>query len=266
MRLAKLTQVREENKLKDIVGVIHLPINAYDFDVNVLENWLVRNVEEYQKGGITSVMIQDQVIESLASIETISRVSILCGIVRKKFPTLKLGLILDSNDCEAAIKIALMCNFDFVRLKVFVGAMVKNTGIVQGCAAKNYRLINSVNGKIEIYADIYDKTGTPLGEISYLEACKFAIRMGATKLILTGKNIDETLLIIKEVTNNIKAPIYVGGGVHEDNISKVISHASGFIISSSFLVDGKEDEWCSKKIKDFLSVIKSIDNNSKTYE
>ena len=239
--------------MKDVIGVIHLPINAYDYKLSILEEWLLKNVAAHVNGGIKKILLQDQVIERKASIETIGRITALSYIAKRKFPDIDFGLILDSNDCEAAIKIALISNLQFVRIKVFVGAMVKNLGIIEGCVFDNYQLINSTKGKLEIYADVYDKTGTPLGNISYSDACKYAIKMGADKLVLTGNTLKETKEIIEEVVNKIASPIYIGGGVTESNLKDIEHSAYGCIVSSALLEDGSSDTWSVEKISSFMN-------------
>lgn len=246
--------------MKNCIGVIHFPLDAYNYQIEELKTWLIRNLKTYQSGGFTSVILQDQVIESKASIDTLVRVSALCQVARSEFPDMNLGLILDSNDCEAAIKIALINKFNFVRLKVFIGAMVKNTGIVEGCAPKNFRLIEQAKKDLEIFADIYDKTGTPLGDISYLDACKAALKMGATSLILTGSNIENSIEIIDSVSSKLGVPLFIGGGVTISNLHEIKKSVIGCIVSSCLLEDGKDDEWSFKKISCFAKEYMLLQN------
>lgn len=243
--------------MKNCIGVIHFPINAFNFELEELKIWLIRNLDKYQSGGFESVILQDQVIEHKSSIETIIRVATLCHVARSMFPTMRLGLILDSNDCEAAVKIALLSKFDFVRFKVFVGAMVKNTGIVEGCGPKNFRLIEQAKKNLEIFADVYDKTGTPLGNISYLEACKSALTMGASSLILTGASLIDSKQMIDTVSSKINAPLFIGGGVTLTNLNEILNSVDGCIVSSCLLEDDKEDEWSFQKISEFVQEYKS---------
>jgi len=238
--------------MKEVIGVIHFPLDAYNESLRDLEKWLILNLDRFEEGGINSVILQDQVIERKASIETIGRVTSLCHEARKKYPNIKLGLILDSNDCEATVKIALMTNIDFIRIKVFVGAMIKNTGIVEGCIIDNYKLINDAKNTLEIMADIYDKTGSPLGDVSYTDACIYAVKMGADKLILTGNNIENSKKIIREVREKVKSPIYIGGGVTQNNINEIKNEVSGCIVSSTFLEEGSSNNWSVSKIKNFM--------------
>ncbi len=68
--------------MKNCIGVIHFPLDAYNYQIEELKTWLIRNLKTYQSGGFTSVILQDQVIESKASIDTLVRVSALCQFAR----------------------------------------------------------------------------------------------------------------------------------------------------------------------------------------
>lgn len=240
--------------MKDIIGVIHLPLDSYNIKLDELEKNLIDNLNHYNIAGMKKVIIQDQTIERKASVDTIIRVSALCYTARKAFPHLKLGLILDSNDCEAAIKIGLNLELDFIRIKVFIGAMLKNTGIVEGCILDNYKLVNEAKKHMEILTDIYDKTGTPLGDISYMEACKYALKMGADKLIVTGKNLTQTKEILNDLLPDLNNLIYVGGGINKNNIHEINGLAYGCIVSSSLMDSEKENIWDTGKIREIVNI------------
>ena len=87
-------------------------------------------------------MIQDENLNTGAAYpETIAIMSAVGRLLKREFPALELGIIVQAHDPYAAIAIAQASGADFVRIKVFSGAMLKSEGVRNGIGieAKNYR-------------------------------------------------------------------------------------------------------------------------------
>ena len=76
-----------------------------------------------------------------ASPETLTILTRFGLKLRERFKV-SLGINLEEHDVEGLTAIARAIPLDFVRIKVYLGAMVKADGIVEGCADKLQRSEN----------------------------------------------------------------------------------------------------------------------------
>jgi hypothetical protein len=169
---------------------------------------------------------------------------------------LPVGLNLLENDAEAMIAVASAAGADFVRIKVYVGAMMTPFGIETAQAHRAIKARNSWDAAhVAIFADVHDRTGNPIASGGFAEDLDFAVRLGgADGLVLTGKSYAGTLELIETARGQLGAiPILVGGGVSESNFAEVAGVADGVIVSSSLkgtgLAFGKFDPG---KVKAFM--------------
>src|SRR5450432_4090253 len=117
--------------------------------------------------------------------------------VRQKFGR-PVGLNLLENDAEAMFAIASAAQADFVRIKIYVGAMMTPFGIETAQAHAAIKARNSWRaGDVAIFADVHDRTGTPIASGGFEEDVEFAMRLGgADGLVLTGKSYSQTLRLV----------------------------------------------------------------------
>jgi predicted TIM-barrel enzyme len=150
----------------------------------------------------------------------------------------------------------------FVRLKVYVGAMIKAEGLLEGCAAEAIQYRHQIGAEdIAIFSDVYDRTGEPLGQLPLVEEVRQATVFGrADAVVLTGKSFTETLSTISEISNSdLNPPILIGGGVNAGNVKEALRVADGVIVSSAFKSisgftrESLQTDWESGKIKEFMS-------------
>ncbi len=176
-------------------------------------------------------------------------------------PQMRLGVSVLWNDGEAAVAVADAIQADFVRLKVFIGAMVNAEGIVQGCSGEVLQIKKRLGSRVELWADILDRTGFPLGVVSQEEAIVQAIkRGGADAVILTGKEPERTCEMLaagKKKFGDLR--IFAGGGCTPGNLMEILNYADGAIVASSFKKDGNMynaiDE---KRLKEFSAALKEV--------
>jgi hypothetical protein len=146
------------------------------------------------------------------------------------------GLNMLENDAEAMFAVASAAGADFVRIKIYVGAMVTPFGVetAQAFAAIKARTEWQAEN-VAILADVHDRTGVPLAQNSFEGDLDAAVRLGAADgLVLTGKAYAETHAFIATARRIVGAvPILVGGGVTPENVAEVNAVADGTIVSSS---------------------------------
>ena len=152
--------------------------------------------------------------------------------------------------------IANACGADFIRQKVFIGAMIKAGGVINGRAGEVWEARKDMDGPVSVLTDIYDRTGVPLGPLPIETAAGQALKYGSDGLILTGRNFGESLELADRVRKHFpQAPVYLGGGITEKNVGEAIPHCDGMIVSSCLLEDGKDNEWSRQKIKSFMDCV-----------
>jgi membrane complex biogenesis BtpA family protein len=247
------------------IGVIHVPPfptslrkNRWDFEDNI--KYCVESAKVIQQAGFSSLMIQnvgDEPVHLQASQETIAYMSII-GREVKKAIDIPMGICLLDHDGKAPIAIAKACGADYVRIKTYVGTMVKMTGTLNGCyyeAARYRRDIRAEN--IDIFADIFDREGYPIGATNLEEMAHFAVySCMADGLIITGRSTAQTI----EMVNSVKkenVSILIGGGVSVQNIGQLSRISNGYIIGTCLKTDPADDfsSISGDKCKEFIDAL-----------
>jgi len=227
-----------------VVAALHLPPSpAVQRETSALRKILdfaLRNAEKVVKAGIPAMYIQDigdLPVQKKVQPHTVAFLSVVGAKLREEFPGLALGVCTMSHGAREPLAIAQAIDAQFVRIKVFTGAMVKSEGILEGCAQEAISYRTSIGAEhILILADVYDRTGIPLGEMPLVESARAAVvHNRADALILTGLTFNESIQMLKKVREaNLGVPMLLGGGADEENIADVLNLADGVIVSSSF--------------------------------
>lgn len=232
------------------IAVIHVPPfptsfkkDRWDFEKTI--NYCLDYSKVIQEAGFDALMIQnvgDEPTFLAAEPETISYMSIVGREVKKNIK-IPMGICLLNHDGKAPIAIAKACNADFVRLKVYVGTMVKMTGMLGGIyydAVKYRRDIRAED--IDILADIFDREGYPIGDTNLEEMAHFAVySCMADGIILTGRSVNETRQMADSVKKNEKVPILIGGGTSQNNIEELRDVSHGYIVGNCIKEDPDYD-------------------------
>jgi uncharacterized protein len=251
-----------------VIAALHLPRLLLGDTVSRarLEDYTIKNMEQFVKGGIPGVILQDKsVSHAEARPETIAIMSALGRLVRYEFPNTELGIIIEANDPVAPLAVAQACGASFVRIKVFAGAMLKSSGLQQavGAQATNYR--NSIGSNhIKILADVHDRTGYPLLDVPITVAAQWVLNAGADALILTGSSFDESISYLQNVrSKGITKPLIMGGSATAENVHIVLKYADSVIVSSSLKRENGNNndllQWDIEKIKHFMEVVNRIE-------
>lgn len=151
------------------------------------------------------------------------------------------GINMLENDAAAMLAVASAAEADFVRIKVYVGAMLTPFGVESGQAHEAIRARNACDAhNVAIFADVHDRTGVPLATGGFAEDLDHALRLGgADGVVLTGKTYSETLELIAVARKlHAEAPVLVGGGVNAGNVAEVARVADGVIVSSALKDSG----------------------------
>ena len=249
-----------------VITALHFPAFRMGSKVSMaaLEDYVLNNLAVFSKGGIRAVILQDETYtESLSRPETLTVMAAVARLAKREYPEINFGIIMEAHDPVAAIAVAHASGASYVRIKVFVGAMLKSPGIQQGCGGAAVDFRNSIGrNDIAILADVHDRTGVPLTNVPLVQASGWASRLGADALILTGSNPGQSIEYIKQVrSSGIKNPLIIGGSVTTENAREFLSIADGVIVSTALMKDNVEEgdqiKWDLEKISRFMEVVNS---------
>lgn len=229
-----------------VLGLMPLPATLrYDgSSLKEIRRQAVLDAKLMYEAGIRDIMVQnigDLPMLQTVGLDTVANMSMLCTAVRDALPSdCTMGVSVLMNDGAAALAIAEAVGAEYIRTKIYVGAMIGASGIEYGCMDEVLKLKQRLGSKVKIWADVHDRTGTPLGNVSLIDACEQAICKGLSDvLIITGKNHAESLemtVAVKKAYPHI--PVYLGGGAKPDNLELCLSHCDGVIVGSYLKTDG----------------------------
>lgn len=197
---------------------------------------------------------------------TVARVTAVGCDLRQAFPDAVLGVCLMAHGAAGPLAVAQAMDADLVRLKVYVGAMVKAEGVLEGCAHEAIQYRAAIRAEnIRIIADVYDRTGVPLAPLPLREAAQQAVTYGrADGLVLTGRDWDQSKEMVAQVRQaGLEVPLLVGGGVSAANAAEALAVADGVIVSTalkrvaSWTADGLDSDWDADKVRAFVDASRS---------
>ncbi len=258
-----------------VIAALHLPAfqtsgHPEAQPVSAVTDYALRNAERAVRAGVPALYLQDLGDYPWAATiqpQTVAALSVVGAALRREFPELFLGICTMSHGAREPLAIAQAIDAHFVRLKVYIGAMVKAEGIVQGCAYEAISYRSQIGAEdIAILADVYDRTGEPLGVVSLKDAATQAAVFGrADGLILTGHSFDDSLDMLSAVkAAGLGVPLLLGGGANSANIDRALAIADGVIISSAFKPvggwthAGMAEDWDEKQIMAFMDAVDRV--------
>lgn len=223
-----------------IVGALHLPDLSVNRDLTLsqLEDFALSNAEAFLAGGMRRIMLQDQTRQFGPAVpETIALTAAIGRSLKRAFPQMSLGIIVQAHDAEAPLAIARAAGADFVRLKVFVGAAMTFEGARDPLAVRAVTYRHHLRAAdIAIMADVFDRTSRPMIDVPPAEAAVAAQKYGADALVLTGSSFGDSLARIAAARQaGVTRPILIGGSVDQDNIVQALAAADGAIVSTSLM-------------------------------
>ncbi|MCX6053363.1 MAG: hypothetical protein NTZ74_00320 [Chloroflexi bacterium] len=255
-----------------VIAALHLPPfpasshpDAKTF--SGIRDFALRNIHMALSAGIGAIALQDLGEHPVARpipAHIIAGVAVVGAWIREEFPDLTLGVSLLGHGGREPLAIAQAIGAQFVRIKVYVGAMVKAEGLLEGCAAEAISYRSQIGaGEICIFADVHDRTGHPLGSLPLIEEFRQAAVFGcADGVVLTGSSFSETLEMIEEVRHGkFTTPILIGGGVNPENVAQALKVAGGVIVSSAFKEqsaftrESMRADWDHKRIAAFMQAV-----------
>ncbi len=241
-----------------LLGAIHLPsFNGITKEqLNAIKSEATKNAHIFEEGGFDGVFIQDQT-EGPATFESVARLSSVTQSVQVSASGIALGSQMECDDGPAILSVAGAANCAFVRIKVYVGAMVKSSGIVNGSGQQSIRHKTTNLIDTLIFADIFDRCGTPLGDYSFHQAIKDAKNLGADAIVLTGNTLGDTISLLQQARKlSPDMPLICGGGITLGNVNEVMPYCEGLIVSSCLKDPDNPGFWSLEKIQAFVEKVR----------
>lgn len=241
-----------DNKCPVVVALHLLPFPCWgepsSRGVDEIERFVIESVAVLVRSGVDAVIVQDQMTR--ADVDgapfAAAHLTLAARAVRHAFPELPLGIIANQHGARTPLAVAKAVGAQFVRLKAYVGAMVKAGGIEQGCAFDAIRYRAQLGPEdIAIVADLFDRSGSPLGDATIEKASEWAVRAGrAEALVLTGRDFQSSLELIGRVRSRwLGRPLLLGGDATADNVGAAMQAADGVIVSTALKrVDGTAEQ------------------------
>lgn len=253
---------------KPVIGMVQLPPlpGGANYRGESLASVMDAGLSEatiLAENGVHALMVQNlgdiPVNLHTASVQVAWMTRITSEIVRAT--GIPVGLNMLENDADAMFAVASASGADFVRIKIYVGAMMTPFGMETAQAHTAIKARNAYAARdVAILADVHDRTGTPVATGGFEEDVEFAIRLGfADGLVLTGKSYPETLDMVARARRKYPdAPIFVGGGATAENFSEIVKTASGAIVSTSMKDSGSAvGRFVPEKVKKFMQAANS---------
>lgn len=252
---------------RTIIAALHLPDLAVARQTSMayLEDYVLANAAVFAKAGVPSLMLQDQTRQNgPATPSTVALMAALGSLLRRTYPAIDLGIIIQAHDAVAPLAIAHACGASYVRLKVFVAAAMTMEGAKSALAveARSYRH-ELRRDDIALFADVFDRTSVPMIDVSPDEAAQAAVRLGADALILTGATFADSLERVRKAkAAGIRRPVLVGGSVTKDNVAQALAVADGAIVSTSLMCDDPAAtdlvRWDGDKTQRFMDAVRAL--------
>ncbi|MEE9184632.1 MAG: BtpA/SgcQ family protein [Acidimicrobiia bacterium] len=230
-----------------LIGVVHLPplpgAPRYSGDLSL--EGAVRDAGELEHAGFDSLIVENfgdvPFYPDDVPATTVAAMTRAVLAIKEKV-SIPVGLNVLRNDGLAALGIAAAVGASFIRVNVYTGTMTTDQGVISGRAAEITRLRAQLGAEVAIYADVLVKHAVPPPGVTMEQAVADAVGRGLADAVIvtgsaTGAPADRDMLR-RAAASAGSAPVLVGSGANEENISGLLEVAQGVIVGTSLKLDG----------------------------
>ncbi len=235
---------------KPVIGVIHvgaLPGTPRGVrSVAELVGEAKREARVYRKCGVDGVIIENMhdvpYLKGAVGPEIVAAMTAIGSEVKSECG-LPVGIQILAGANIEAMAVAHAAGLDFIRAEGYAYAHVADEGIIEASAAKLLRYRKMIGAeRVQVWTDVKKKHSAHAitADVSLGETAETVEFMGADCVIVTGSVTGEAPKVadVKEAKSHCHLPVFLGSGISEANIDQFYNEADGFIIGSSFKVDG----------------------------
>ncbi|MDB5552627.1 MAG: SgcQ protein [Rhizobium sp.] len=258
------------DKTKAVVAMAHIgalpgtPLYDADGGMNKLIDDVARDVEVLQAGGVDAIMFGNENDRPYVFNAPKSGVAAMTAVVSAIRPMLKVPFGVNYLwDPEASVSIAAATGARFVR-EIFTGVFASDMGVWEPDCAKAVQLRRNLDRPdLKLLFNINAEFAHSLDQRPIELRARSAVFSSLADAILvsgplTGQPAETSAL--KAVCETIKdVPVFANTGVNIDNVTEVLSLASGCVIGTHFKYDGIT--WNSvdpTRVKRFMDKVNSL--------
>lgn len=237
---------------KVVVGMVHLrPLPgapAYGGSLAQVIDAAVRDAEALAEGGVHGLMLENfgdaPFFPGRVPAITVAAMTAAACEVRRRVPTLPLGINVLRNDGRSALAVAVACGASFIRVNVLTSVRVADQGLLHGMAHDLMReRANLGASDVKVLADVDVKHSAALAERELADEVDDLIeRGGADGLIVsgagTGKATPTAKLAAVCAAARGRRPVFVGSGATADTAAELLKHADALIVGTAFKEGG----------------------------
>ncbi len=241
---------RQFSQSKPVVGVIHVgalpgtPRNTQTVAELVMS--AKREAKIYRECGVDALVIENMhdvpYLRGEVGPEIVAAMTAI-GTEVKSESGLLVGIQILAGANVEAMAVAHAAGLDFIRAEGYAYAHVADEGLIQASAAKLLRYRRVIGAThVQVWADVKKKHSAHAitADVSLGTTAHTVEFMGADSVIVTGNVTGEAPRVadVQEAKAHCHLPVILGSGINEDNINEFYHEADGFIVGSSFKVDG----------------------------
>lgn len=241
---------------KPVIGMVHLwPLpgapgfmgNGPGYGMTRIVDQALREADSLVSGGVDGLMVENMWdlpfrVGHAVQVESATAQAVAAAEVVKRFPRIPVGINVIHNGGVVCLAIALAAGAKFIRVCIFTGARVWDTGeFDHGCAAELLRKRKELDAQhIHIFADVDKKHSVAFPGIDLATHITWTEFYGADALIVSGKMTADApeASDVAEARRVARIPVLIGSGANENNIAALLQHADGVIVGSSLKCDG----------------------------
>lgn len=256
---------------KPVIGMVHLwPLPGAPgyagYGMQKIIDQALREAEALVQGGVNGLMVENMWdlpyrVGAAVQVEAATAQAVAAAEVAKNFP-LPVGINVIHNGGVVCLAIALAAQARFIRVCIFTGARVWDTGeFDHGCAAELTRKRKELHAEnIHIFADVDKKHSVAFPGIDLPTHITWTEFYGADALIVTGKMTADAPVLddVREARRLATRPILVGSGATDENIGAFLQYADGVIVGSSLKKDGvMENPVDTQRVRRFMDAVRA---------
>ncbi len=238
------------SRLKPVVGVIHVGALPGTPRGSKSVGELVRSAREeatvYRECGVDGIYIENMhdvpYLKGEVGPEIVAAMTAI-GTEVKSGCQLPVGIQILAGANIEAMAVAHAAGLDFIRAEGFAYAHVADEGIIEASAAKLLRYRKMIGAeRVQVWTDVKKKHSAHAitADVSLGETAETVEFMGADCVIVTGSATGQPPKVaeVQEAKSHCRLPVFLGSGISETNLDQFYKEADGFIVGSSFKVDG----------------------------
>lgn len=235
---------------KPVIGMVHLwPLPGAPgytgYGMQKIIDMALRDAEALVQGGVNGLMVENMWdlpfrVGTAVQVEAATAQAVAAAEVVKSFP-LPVGINVIHNGGVVCLAIALASQARFIRVCIYTGARVWDTGeFDHGCAADITRKRKELHAEhIHFFCDVDKKHSVAFPGIDLKTHITWTEFYGADALIVSGKMTADAPILdeVREARRLATKPILIGSGATEENVGAFLQFADGVIVGSSLKKD-----------------------------